>query len=72
VAALEQLNRAYGIYFAAVNGYNRAQFQLYQALGFPARILVCDHPVGKVQSLDTSRPPGMAPVGPFIRSCPCP
>ena len=37
VAALEQLNRAYGIYFAAVNGYNRAQFQLYWALGFPAR-----------------------------------
>ena len=37
VAALQQLTRAYGVYYAAVNGYNRAQFQLYRALGFPAR-----------------------------------
>ena len=61
VAALQQLNRAYDIYFAAINGYNRAQFQLYRALGFPARILVCDHPVGEVQPLDTSRPPEHGP-----------
>ena len=63
VAALQQLNRAYDIYFAAINGYNRAQFQLYRALGFPARILLCDHPVGEVQPVDTSRPPNMAPAG---------
>jgi hypothetical protein len=56
------LNRAYGIYFAAINGYNRAQFQLYRALGFPARTLLCDHPVGKMQPLDTSRPASMAPI----------
>ena len=49
VAALQQLNRAYELYFAAINGYNRAQFQLYRALGFPARIVVCDRPVGDVQ-----------------------
>ncbi|MGD0897350.1 MAG: TolC family protein [Thermoguttaceae bacterium] len=72
VAALQQLNRAYDLYFAAVNGYNRAQFQLYWALGYPARILVCDHPVGEVQPVDTSRPPGMAPVCPHVLSCPCP
>jgi outer membrane protein TolC len=71
VAALQQLNRAYEIYFAAINGYNRAQFQLYRALGFPARSLVCDCPVGDVQPLDTSRPPSMAPVCPHVRSCPC-
>jgi outer membrane protein TolC len=71
-AALQQLNRAYDIYFAAINGYNRAQFQLYRALGFPARILVCDCPVGEVQTLDTSRPPGMAPVCPHVLSQPCP
>ena len=64
VAALEQLNRAYEDYFAAVNAYNRAQFQLYRALGFPARILACDRPVGEVRALDPSRPAGMAPVGP--------
>ena len=70
-AALQQLTRAYEGYFAAVNGYNKAQFQLYRALGFPARILVCDRPVGEVQQVDTSRPPCMAPVCPFV-SRPCP
>ena len=72
VAALQQLNRAYELYFAAINGYNRAQFQLYRALGFPARVLVCDRPVGDVQPLDTSRPPSMAPVCPHVRSSPSP
>ena len=62
VAALQQLNRTYGLYFAAINSYNRAQFQLYRALGYPARILVCDTPVGRRRQVDTSRPPGMAPV----------
>jgi outer membrane protein TolC len=71
VAALQQLARSYNIYFAAVNGYNRAQFQLYRALGFPAKVLLCDHPVGEVQPLDTSRPMGMAPDCPHLRSCPC-
>ena len=70
VAAFQQLNRAYDNYFAAINGYNRAQFQLYCALGFPARIVVCDHPVGDVQPLDTSRPQGMAPVCPHVLSRP--
>jgi outer membrane protein TolC len=70
VAALQQLNRAYDLYFAAINGYNRAQFQLYRALGFPARIVVCDHPVGEVQPLDTSRPQGMAPLCPHVLSRP--
>ena len=45
-AALQQLYRAYGDYFAAVNNYNRGQFQLYRALGFPARAVICDRPVG--------------------------
>jgi outer membrane protein TolC len=69
VAALIQLNRAYGIYYAAVNDYNRAQFQLYRALGYPARTLVCDRPLGQVGTVDTTRPPGMAPV---CQQQPCP
>ena len=52
VAALQQLFRAYDDYFAAVNGYNRAQFQLYRALGFPARIVICDRPLGEVQPVE--------------------
>jgi outer membrane protein TolC len=72
VAALQQLNRAYEIYFTAINSYNRAQFQLYRALGFPARIVICDHPVGETRPVDTARPPSMAPLCPHVRSCPCP
>ena len=69
VAALTQLNRAYGLYFVAINDYNRAQFQLYRALGYPARILVCDCPMGPVGTVDTTRPPCMAPV---CQQRPCP
>jgi len=70
VAALQQLNRAYDLYFTAVNDYNRAQFQLYRALGYPARIAICDRPVGQIQNVDTSRPPSMSPVCPISRPCP--
>ncbi len=59
VAALQQLNRAYDQYFVAVNNYNRAQFQLYHALGYPSRILSWERRVGEVQTVDTSRPPEM-------------
>jgi outer membrane protein TolC len=69
VAALIQLSRSYGLYFTAVNDYNRAQFQLYRALGYPARILVCDCPVGQPGPVDTSRPACMVPVCP-TRPCP--
>ena len=70
VAALQQLNRAYDTYYAAINNYNRAQFQLYRALGFPAQIVVCKTPVGQVETIDTSRPPSMAPVCPHFLSPP--
>lgn len=62
VAALQQLNRAYDLYFTAINNYNRAQFQLYRALGFPSRMLSQDGSVGEVQPIDTSRPYNMTPV----------
>jgi outer membrane protein TolC len=61
VAALQQLSRAYDNYYAAVNGYNRAQFQLFWALGCPARTLICDHPLGEVDPLDV--PPRNANQG---------
>jgi outer membrane protein TolC len=72
VAALRELYRAYENYYAAINGYNRAQFQLYRALGFPAQIVVCKTPVGAVERIDTSRPPSMPPVCPQFAPCPCP
>ena len=65
VAALQQLNRAYDQYFIAINQYNRAQFQLYHAVGYPSRILASDRRVGEMQNVDTSRPPEMAPTPPM-------
>jgi outer membrane protein TolC len=62
VAAIQQLSRAYDNYFLSVNDYNRAQFRLYWALGFPAGILACQRSPEPIQPVDTSRPPQMAPV----------
>jgi outer membrane protein TolC len=62
VAALQQLARAYGNYYLAANDYNRAQFPLYWALGFPAGILACNSSLGDVRPIDTTRPPPMPPV----------
>jgi outer membrane protein TolC len=70
VAALQQLSRAYDNYFAAINGYNRAQFQLYHALGCPSRIVAAEQPAGEIQPIDTSRPAQMAPVCPHVLSSP--
>jgi outer membrane protein TolC len=62
VAALQQLQRAYDNYFTIVNDYNRAQFRLYRALGYPAGILACDRPTGSLAPVDTTRPPQMDPA----------
>jgi outer membrane protein TolC len=62
VAALRQLGRAYDNYYLAANDYNRAQFQLYWALGYAAGILACSNSLGDVRPVDTTRPPPMAPA----------
>lgn len=40
VTALQQLQQAYLDYYGSINDYNRAQFQLYRALGNPAQALL--------------------------------
>jgi outer membrane protein TolC len=70
VDALRALQRAYDNYFLSVNDYNRAQFRLYRALGYPAGILSCERPTGEVRPVDTTRPPQMAPVC-APDPCPC-
>lgn len=72
VAALQQLDQAYDAYFSAVADYNRAQFQLFRAMGYPARCLICDRPVGELQNVNTARQPCMSPVCPGVISRPCP
>jgi outer membrane protein TolC len=62
VDALRQVERGYDNYFLSVADYNRAQFQLYWALGYPARILECERNPGPIEPVDANRPPQMAPV----------
>jgi outer membrane protein TolC len=72
VDALRQVMRAYDNYFISVGDYNRAQFQLFRAMGYPADILACERTPGEVKPVDTSRPPQMAPVQapPPCQGCP--
>jgi hypothetical protein len=63
VDALRALLHAYDNYFLTVNDYNRAQFQLYRALGYPASILACNHAPGEIPPPDPASPSQVAPVG---------
>jgi len=72
VRALEKLAQSYDNYFQAINDYNRSQFRLYHAMGFPSQNLACQNPPGPIIPVETSRPqPGLAPVvAPTPCSCP--
>jgi hypothetical protein len=50
-------------YFTTVADYNRAQFQLFHALGYPAQEVVFQRPPGDVLPVDTARPTYLPPVG---------
>ncbi len=62
VIALEHLWNAYEQYFGTVADYNIAQFQMFHALGYPARQLVDLFPAGEAMSVDTERPGYLPPV----------
>jgi outer membrane protein TolC len=51
-AALRQLLQAYLSYYSSVNDYNRAQFQLYHALGYPAQNMAGNKAWGDPQPVD--------------------
>jgi outer membrane protein TolC len=63
VYALELLNLAFDEYFTTVAEYNRAQFQLFHALGYPAHELAGLRPPGDPMPVDGSRPGYLPPVG---------
>ena len=63
VYSLDLLNLAFREYFTTVADYNRAQFELYHALGYPARELTQLRVAGEVAPVDTSRPRYLPPVG---------
>jgi outer membrane protein TolC len=62
VYSLQQLNVSLEEYFTTVAEYNRAQFELFHALGYPARELAEIRPPGEAQPTDVSRPGYLPPV----------
>jgi outer membrane protein TolC len=62
IDSLRAVSRAYDNYFLAVGDYNRAQFRLYRALGYPAEMVTCERTPGPLLPVDVTRPPQMAPV----------
>jgi outer membrane protein TolC len=63
VYALELLNLSFDEYFTTVADYNRAQFHLFHALGYPAREIADLRPPGAILPVDTGRPAYLPPVG---------
>ena len=63
VYALQLLKTAFDEYFTTVAEYNRAQFELFHALGYPAREVAQFRPPGEVLPVDTARPTYLPPVG---------
>jgi hypothetical protein len=62
VIALADLVYSYDEYFTTVAEYNRAQFEMFHALGYPALDASHFNPPGEVQPVDTSRPHFLPPV----------
>jgi outer membrane protein TolC len=63
VFALQLLKVAFDEYFTTVADYNRGQFELFHALGYPANEVASMRPPGEFQPVDTSRPGYLPPVG---------
>ena len=63
VYALQLLYVAFEEYFTTVAEYNRAQFDLFHALGYPAREVSYLRPPGNIQPVDTARPHFLPSVG---------
>jgi outer membrane protein TolC len=63
IYALRLLKLAFDEYFTTVAEYNRAEFELFHALGYPAREISCFRLPGKVEPVDTARPDYLPPVG---------
>jgi outer membrane protein TolC len=63
VYALQLLQRAFDEYFTTVADYNRAQFELFRALGYPAAELAAARPPGGIVPVELRRPPYLPPVG---------
>jgi outer membrane protein TolC len=63
VYALDLMNLAFNEYFSTVADYNRTQFELFHALGYPARELTIVRSPGDILPVETGRPAYLPVVG---------
>ena len=63
VYALRLMKLAFDEYFTTVAEYNRAEFELFHALGYPAQEITYLRPPGDIVPVDTARPAYLPPVG---------
>ena len=63
VYALRLMKLAFDEYFNTVAEYNRAEFELFHALGYPAQEITYLRPPGNIEPVDTARPAYLPPVG---------
>ena len=63
VFALQLMKIAFDEYFDTVADYNRSQFELFHALGYPAREISYLRPPGNIEPVNTDRPGYLPPVG---------
>jgi outer membrane protein TolC len=63
VFALQLMKLAFDEYYTTVADYNRAQFELFHAMGYPAQEITLHQPPGPVEPVELSRPNYLPPVG---------
>jgi outer membrane protein TolC len=63
VFALQLMKTSFDEYFTTVAEYNRAQFELFHALGYPAQEITYVRPPGTIEPVNTARPDYLPPVG---------
>jgi outer membrane protein TolC len=63
VYALKLMKVAFDEYFTTVADYNRAEFELFHALGYPAQEVTYLRPPGDLEPVDTARPDYLPAVG---------
>jgi hypothetical protein len=63
VYSLKLMKLAFDEYFTTVAEYNRAQFMMFHALGYPAQELANLRPPGEITPVNTARPSWLPPVG---------
>jgi outer membrane protein TolC len=66
VAAVQMLQQAYADFYLSINDYNRAQFQLYRALGNPAQAITLPEEEGNPGTALPCAPPLPAAATPAL------